>query len=184
MLSDGHWQETRVCESPEVSQAHELGANSVTWAPAVAPGGLWLPEKGDIPSKRIATGGCDKLVKIWRFDEKQSTWMLEGPPLKRHTDWVRCVAWAPSVGLSADTIASCSQDKSVVIWAQEDSLSWSSKELPLFEAPVWSVSWSLTGNLLGVASGEDKITLWKEQMDGTWANISEVLEDKAVPAMN
>lgn len=31
--------------------------------------------------------------------------------------------------------------------------------------PVWRVSWSLTGNLLAVSSGESNVTLYKEQLD-------------------
>ena len=55
------------------------------------------------------TGGCDNLVKIWSYNEDSScSWVLE-ETLHGHRDWVRDVAWAPSVGLPLSTIASCSQ---------------------------------------------------------------------------
>jgi protein transport protein SEC13 len=40
-----------------------------------------------------------------------------------------------------------------------------------FEAPVWRVSWSLTGDMLSVAAGEGDITLWKEASDGQWESL-------------
>ena len=43
-------------------------------------------------------------------------------------DWVRDVAWAPSIGLPYSTIASCSQDGTVAIWTQdEDGGPWKAK---------------------------------------------------------
>lgn len=30
---------------------------------------------------------------------------------------------------------------------------------------VWRVSWSITGSILAVSSGENKVTLWKESLD-------------------
>ena len=45
--------------------AHGLGVNSVSWAPAAAPGSLVSnkPEPG--ARRRLVTGGCDNLLKIW-----------------------------------------------------------------------------------------------------------------------
>ena len=57
-------------------------------------------------SKRLVTGGGDYIVKIWR--EENDRWELE-EKLEAHTDWVRDVAWSPSVGLPVSRIASCSQ---------------------------------------------------------------------------
>lgn len=65
-----------------------------------------------------------------------------------------------------------------MLWTKDDSGSdWMPYQLPAFSAPVWSVSWSLTGNVLGVASGNDKVTLWKEELDGSWKNITEILDN-------
>jgi len=43
-----------------------------------------------------------------------------------------------------------------------------------FKVPVWRVSWSVTGNILAVSDGNHTVTLWKEQLDGTWAQIQSV----------
>ena len=52
------------------------------------------------------TGGGDNSVKVWR--EEGDSWTMEDK-LEGHTDWVRDVAWAPSIGLPVSRIASCSQ---------------------------------------------------------------------------
>ena len=47
--------------------------------------------------------------------------MLE-EKLEGHTDWVRDVAWCPSVGLPVSRIASCSQDCKVMIWSKDETV--------------------------------------------------------------
>lgn len=143
-----------------------------------------MPERAAPPAMRIVTGGCDERVKVWRFDEVGNIWVLDGNALKGHWEMVRCVAWAPNVGLPRSIIASAGQDKRVLLWSQEvesDSGEgdWTMTGLPPFSGPVWSVSWSPTGSILGVAHGDDSVSLWKEELDGTWKNVTEIQEDGA-----
>ena len=42
------------------------------------------------------------------FREEDGQW-VEEQKLEEHSDWVRDVAWAPSIGLPKSIIASCSQ---------------------------------------------------------------------------
>ena len=42
------------------------------------------------------------------FREDSDSWIME-EKLEAHTDWVRDVAWAPSIGLPRSRLASCSQ---------------------------------------------------------------------------
>ena len=52
--------------------------------------------------------------------EENGEWREEHK-LEAHSDWVRDVAWAPSIGLPHSTIASCSQDGRVIIWNNDES---------------------------------------------------------------
>lgn len=92
-------------------------------------------------------------------------------------DWVRDVAWAPNTGLANSLFASCSEDRTVYIWRQTGN-GWEPSLLAAFEAPVWRLSWSITGNVLAVSTGDHKITLWKQSVDESWLQISSVEESE------
>ena len=47
-------------------------------------------------------------------------------------------------------------------------------------AAVWSVSWSLSGGILAVASGDNQVTLWKETLVGEWEQVGQLSEDGSV----
>ncbi|CAB3998314.1 SEC13 homolog [Paramuricea clavata] len=102
---DGQW------EVKKIHNAHTIGCNAVSWAPSVHPGSLFDsvndPKRGKV-EKRLVTGGCDNLVKIWKMRETDGEWEEE-EKLESHSDWVRDVAWAPNIGLPTSKIASCSQ---------------------------------------------------------------------------
>jgi len=157
--------------------AHKIGVNAVSWAPAVAPASLVSTTTPKTPAQRhIVSGGGDKLVIIWNYNESDNKWEIQHE-LREHADWVRDVAWAPNIGLPSSTIASCSQDGVVIIWSQEDPNSlWVPKILPKFSDVVWRVSWSVTGNILAVTGGDNKVTLWKESLEGEW-KIIQTLEE-------
>lgn len=163
---DGTWQ------SEKINNAHAIGCNAVSWGPAVSPGALLDPSAAQKSTvKRFVSGGCDNLVKIWK--EEGGKW-VEETKLEGHSDWVRDVAWAPSIGLPNSIIASCSQDCRVIIWTNDSSSNnWTSKVLNKFSDVVWHVSWSDTGNILAVSGGDNKVSLWKETLEGQWVCISD-----------
>ncbi|XP_013773949.1 protein SEC13 homolog [Limulus polyphemus] len=166
---DGTW------ETKKINNAHTIGCNAVSWAPAIEPGSLVDQAPGQKPKlvKRFVTGGCDNLVKIWRCMEEDQ-WMEE-QKLEAHSDWVRDVAWAPSIGLPRSIIASCSQDRRVIIWTNDGTNDiWNYKVLHTFDDVVWHVSWSVTGNILAVSGGDNKVSLWRETPDRQWVCISDV----------
>ncbi|KAL8906871.1 MAG: hypothetical protein Q9171_006086 [Xanthocarpia ochracea] len=155
--------------------AHGMGVNAVSWAPAMVPGSLVSskPELG--AQRRFATGGSDCLVKIWDWNREENTY-TPTLSLTGHTDWVRDVAWAPTV-LQKSYIASASQDKTVRIWTSDPAHpnEWKSTVLN-FDAVLWRVSWSLSGNVLAVAGGDNKVSLWKENLKGEWDCVKTVEE--------
>jgi protein transport protein SEC13 len=80
--------------------------------------------------------------------------------------------------LSKSYIASASQDKTVIIWTQEGNGPWQKKLLQTDKFPdvLWRVSWSLSGNVLAVSGGDNKVTLWKENLKGDWESAGVVDE--------
>jgi len=144
-------------------QAHPAGVNAVSWSPYASTGA------GGSAGKRFVTAGCDNLVIVWRLSD-MNDWgrqhVLEG-----HSDWVRDVAWAPSVGGVPHTIASAGQDRTVIIWREENT-TWR-KTLIQLEAVPWRVSWSLTGNILAVSCDDNSVTLFKEAISGEWTKIEQ-----------
>uniref|UniRef100_UPI00358E1CC5 protein SEC13 homolog isoform X2 n=1 Tax=Myxine glutinosa TaxID=7769 RepID=UPI00358E1CC5 len=160
--ADGRW------EAQKINNAHTIGCNAVSWGPAVSIGSLFGQSPQSI--KQFVSGGCDNLVKVWREEDGQ--WKEE-VKLESHSDWVRDVAWAPFIGLPICTIASCSQDGRVFIWRSTGS-SWTPRLLHKFNDVVWHVSWSITGSILAVSGGDNRVTLWKESTDGQWACVSDV----------
>ncbi|KAI9829714.1 MAG: GTPase-activating protein S13 [Phylliscum demangeonii] len=166
----------------QIFPAHGIGVNAVSWAPAFSPGALFNGGGGggagpnSAPIRRFVTGGSDNLVKIWDWQPDSKTYQptLE---LSGHSDWVRDVAWAPTV-LQKSYIASASQDKTVRIWTSDPLRSpnvWESAVLH-FEAVLWRVSWSLSGNVLAVSAGDNKVTLWKEAIRGEWECVKTIEE--------
>lgn len=159
-FNEGNWLHV-------IFPAHVQGVNAVSWAPSMVPGSLVSskPELG--AQRRFATGGSDCLVKIWDWNREDNSYTTTNS-LEGHTDWVRDVAWAPTV-LQKSYIASASQDKTVRIWTSDPAHpnEWRSTLLN-FEAVLWRVSWSLSGNVLAVSGGDNKVSLWKENLKGEW----------------
>jgi protein transport protein SEC13 len=150
-------------------QANPGGVQSISWMPvsckdASAPGPI-----------RIASGGCDHAVCVWKFEGEE--WKQESPLVPPvHTDWVKAVAWRPDAQ-SAAILASGSADKSVVIWAQEmEGHPWRQVTSLSVAGPVEALSWSVTGSILAVSFGEGETILYKEAFDGKYEKIGDIKE--------
>ncbi|KAL2369887.1 protein transporter SEC13 [Blastomyces gilchristii SLH14081] len=165
-FSDNSW-------THQLFHAHGMGVNSVSWAPAASPGSIIsaTPSAGQL--RRFVTGGSDNLVKIWEYNAENKAYTVT-KVLEGHTDWVRDVAWSPSI-LSRSYIASASQDKTVRIWISDPSNpnEWTSQHLE-FDCVLWRVSWSLSGNVLAVSGGDNKVSLWKESLKGQWEKVKDI----------
>ncbi|CAH1716399.1 protein SEC13 homolog [Aphis gossypii] len=156
--------------------AHHNGCNTVAWAPYKEL--LFGSDQTDFGKKLVlASGGCDNLVKIWTVENDQ--WIQVGE-INCHTDWVRDVAWTCTIGDNRQLIASCSEDKTVVVSHSDDYSKWSSVVMHLFDSRVWTVSWSKIGNVLAVSAETNKVSLWKEKTIGHWVSCSEIDDNKGV----
>ncbi|CAH8472180.1 unnamed protein product [Schistosoma guineensis] len=118
--------ETNSWRAFRIPEAHSVGVNSVSWAPSINAEFIFNPTLATTttstntmipPIKRLVSGGCDSLIKIWREDVSSGNpeW-IEETRLDGHTDWVRDVAWCPSLNISRQLIASCGQDGRLIIW--------------------------------------------------------------------
>ena len=68
--SDGHVSVLEFRDNSwthQIFQAHGMGVNSISWAPAAFPGGLiGLAPQGQ--QRRFVTGGSDNLLKVWDYE--------------------------------------------------------------------------------------------------------------------
>lgn len=44
------------------------------------------------------------------------------------------------------------------------------------DAVAWRVSWSLSGNVLAVSTGDNRVSLWKEKLSGGWECVKTIEE--------
>lgn len=192
----GNWNAVKIPD------AHISGVNAVSWAPAINADFILNPSLSETAPglvKRLVSGGCDSLIKIWREDAHSGNWVKESQPEGGHTDWIRDVSWCPSLSLARQQIASCGQDGRVIVWqilrqhphqqavgggipatgllmdgSSASGEIWKPVVLAAYPDVVWHVSWSLTGNILAVSGGDNKVTLWKENLEGVWVTLSEI----------
>lgn len=126
------------------------------------------------------------MINVLLHREQDDGW-VEETHIDQHNDWVRDVAWAPTFSFHKDKIASCSQviytllksifenkrlvfqDGHVYVFTRDtrSSLNWECTQIGTTFNDVWSVSWSLTGDILAVAAS-DKVSLWKLGLDGKY----------------
>lgn len=155
-----------------IFDAHAIGVNSASWAPITNNSGKDATSLKQ--QRRFVTCGSDNLTKIWKFDPSKNSY-IEEATLEGHTDWVRDCAWSPSI-LIRSFIATASQDRTVLIWSQDKDGVWQKQLLTEEKFPdvCWRCSWSLSGNILAVSGGDNKVSLWKENLQGKWESAGEV----------
>jgi len=112
--------------------------------------------------------------------------ILKFVELEAHNDWVRDVAWLNYVGYAYDTIASCSEDETVIIWIyDEKEQKWKNNNLSKkFNTPTWKVSWSYCGSYLAVSAGDNCVYLFKESVKGNWEEFTLINQDGNVNRSN
>jgi WD domain, G-beta repeat/Planctomycete cytochrome C len=107
--------------------------------------------------KNIASGGCDRIVRIWDvsagLDQVKLTDSIEN-----HADWVLALSFSPD----GKHIATASRDKTAKVWdiaAKESVLTF-----PDHQEPVFGVAISLDGKS-GISAAQDKNVRWWQATD-------------------
>lgn len=149
-------------------QAHASGVMDLAWDSST------VSSSGSIQMARLVTGGCDSAVKVWSCLSEH--WSQEQPPMPiGHTDWVKAVAWRPD---NVRVLAS-GGDKTVIIWEQERDSEGPWRQLTKLSLPekIEALSWSETGGVLAVSTGDGDSALYKESGGGgTYVEIAKVNE--------
>jgi len=160
--------------------AHTNGVNAVSWAPSGP-----ATQGPSLGPMRMVSGGADNQVKLWQYDDRSQKWVeLAGIDAENgHTDVIRDVAWRPNiVGAPSSTIASCSEDKTVIIWTQEmEGQPWKKAQVIQLDGPVRRVDWSVSGSLLAVACADKQVLLYKENLQGKWEEMITNLSHTQAP---
>jgi len=175
---DNSWSIDYITDNP-------LGVNSVSWAPM----GAYSEEAHNpdatapVDYPRLVTGGCDNRIRFWVEQPETGQWVEDlSCPISKdavHSDWVRDVAWAPPIIPNLNMVASCSEDRTVLIWTQKElNQEWKATPLHTFDGPVWRLSWSIkTGHILAVSSGDSNVSLWKKGIDSKWYQMGSIEEN-------
>jgi protein transport protein SEC13 len=169
------WAELQVKDCPS-------GVLGVSWAPCEA---AVRGADGAPAGALLAAAGCDGKARVHSLRRAGAAWAAEGEPellfegaAAPGVAWLRDVAWRPSALGEEPVLAAGGEDQVVTLWAK--GARWGAKvHLPRFPSPVWRLSWNTTGSLLAVSCGDNTVTLWKEEVDGTWVQVSNVPLDRS-----
>jgi hypothetical protein len=109
--------------------------------------------------KRIASGGCDRLVHVWDISAGYAKAKLE-QTIENHADWVFGVVFAPD----GRHLLTCGRDKTAKVWdltAKESVLTF-----PDHQNPVYGLAIKPDGKI-AVSAGEDnQIRYWSPTAEG------------------
>jgi hypothetical protein len=116
-------------------------------------------------ARRLASGGCDRLVNIWDISAGYAKAKLE-QTIENHADWVFGIAFSPD----GKHLLTSSRDKTAKVWdlgAKESMLTF-----PDHQSPVYAVAIKPDGKI-GVSAGEDnQIRFWNIGTEGKQIRIS------------
>jgi protein transport protein SEC13 len=172
-----------------------LGTLAVSWAPAVGGGARYLATAGCDGSVNVwgCEGGGGKWSKrggaLKCCPSGEAVWVRDvawcpmegvgggGEGGEGAAAAAAAAAAMPPLLLAAATDAGVvhlfrTKGGSSSSTGGASTLEWEAPiTLPKFNSTVWRVSWSATGRLLAVSSGDNTVTLWKEDVSRTWQQV-------------
>ncbi|CAD2105318.1 protein transport protein SEC13, putative [Plasmodium vinckei lentum] len=133
-----------------------------------------------ITSFKLVSGGYDNQVIIWMFDnntkEFHKIFQMNDKP---HNSLIKDVAWRPNLNDSTNMIASCSEEKIVILWIEDTSNNrWKNGQIIKLEHKVHKISWSPNGTILAIACSNENSYLYKENMEGVWEEICNLSDNE------
>lgn len=115
--------------------------------------------------KKLASGGCDRLVNVWDLSGGCANAKLE-QTIENHADWVFGVAFAPD----GKHLLTCSRDKTAKVWdlaAKESAITFPDHQQPVYGVAVKPDS------KLGYSVGEDnQLRTWNATGEGKQVRAS------------
>jgi hypothetical protein len=109
--------------------------------------------------KKLASGGCDRLVNVWDLAGGYANPRLE-QTIENHADWVFGVSFTAD----GKHLLTCSRDKTAKVW--DLSTKESLLTFPDHQSPVYAVAVKSDGKV-GVSCGEDnQLRFWNATGDG------------------
>ncbi|KAJ9470000.1 Protein transport protein SEC13 [Diplonema papillatum] len=167
-----------------VFTAHHGGVTGISWAPFFSSGTLIQPSaslQALAGQRRFVTGGCDGTLRVWGLNPQTMKWEVSSTMAEHSKNGVvaiRDVQWAQNCGLPFDYIASCADDKVVLVWRQEmPDKDWKNKQVGGSDLTPCRVSWSLTGSVLAISYEDHTVSLWKEDRTSAgWKEMSRITQ--------
>jgi WD40 repeat protein len=115
--------------------------------------------------KKLAAGGCDRLVRVWDLSPGYANAKLE-QSIENHADWVFGVAFAPD----GKHLLTASRDKTAKVWdlATKESV----LTFPDHQNTVYSVAVKSDGKLAYSVGEDNQLRTWNAQGEGKQVRAS------------
>jgi WD40 repeat protein len=115
--------------------------------------------------KKLAAGGCDRLVRVWDLSPGYANVKLD-QTIENHADWVFSVAFAPD----GKHLLTASRDKTAKVWdltTKESVLTF-----PDHQNTVYSIAVNADGKLAYSVGEDNQLRTWNAQGEGKQVRAS------------
>ena len=161
--------------------AHSGGVTGASWSPFLSSGAMYQGAQAVqelTKVRRFVTGGCDGQLRVWTLNHTTSVWdntHVMSEHCRNGVVAIRDVQWASNCGLPYDYIASCADDRLVLVWRQEmPDKEWKHRTVVQTDMTPCRVSWSLNGTLLAISFEDHTVSVWREEANADWRMVSRV----------